>query len=121
MSFEHLRGNLLDPIDSASVPIPLNDVMVATFTLAFLDIAHRMIRWLNSQNLNWPQLMILLSGKSGRPSAGLTWQTNNNCHLLWQASEQRISPEKCRSPRMGRRSPYRPARHCPGCGDRATS
>jgi Domain of unknown function (DUF5624) len=93
MTVEHLRGNLLDPIDSASVPIPLNDVMVATFTLAFLDIAHRMIRWLNSQNLNWPRLMILLSGKSGRPSAGLTWQTNNNCHLLWQASQQRISPE----------------------------
>jgi hypothetical protein len=93
MTFEHLRASFLDPTDSAAVPIPLNDVMVATFTLAFLDIAHRMIRWLRSQNLNWPQLMILLSGKSGRPSAGLTWQTNNNCHLLWQASERRISPE----------------------------
>jgi Domain of unknown function (DUF5624) len=93
MTFEHLRASLLDPIESADIPVPLNDVMVATFTLAFLDIAHRMIRWLHSQKPNWPQLMILLSGKSGRPSAGLTWQTNNNCHLLWQASEQRISPE----------------------------
>ncbi len=93
MTFEHLRASFLDPIDSAAVPVPLNDVMVATFTLAFLDIAHRMIRWLRSQNFNWPQLMILLSGKSGRPSAGLTWQTNNNCHLLWKASERRISPE----------------------------
>jgi hypothetical protein len=93
MTFEHLRESFLDPINSAAVPIPLNDVMVATFTLAFLDIAHRMIRWLRSQNLNWPALMILLSGKSGRPSSGLTWQTNNNCHLLWRASEQRISPE----------------------------
>jgi Domain of unknown function (DUF5624) len=93
MTFEHLRTRFLDPVDSAAVPIPLNDVMVATFTLAFLDIAHRMIGWLRSQNLDWPRLMILLSGKSGRPSAGLTWQTNNNCHLLWQASERRISPE----------------------------
>jgi|HubBroStandDraft_4_1064222.scaffolds.fasta_scaffold37812_2 hypothetical protein len=93
MTFEHLRESFLDPINSAAVPIPLNDVMVATFTLAFLDIAHRMIRWLRSQNLNWPALMILLSGKSGRPSSGLTWQTNNNCHLLWRASERRISPE----------------------------
>jgi hypothetical protein len=93
MTFEHLRGGFLDPIDSEELPVPLNDVMVATFALAFLDIAHRMIRWLRSQKLNWPQLMILLSGKSGRPSAGLTWQTNNNCHLLWQASERRISPE----------------------------
>lgn len=93
MTFERLRTSFLDPIDSATVPVPLNDVMVATFTLAFLDIAHRMIRWLRSQRLHWPRLMILLSGKSGRPSAGLTWQTNNNCHLLWQASEQRLSPE----------------------------
>jgi Domain of unknown function (DUF5624) len=93
MTFEHLRAHLLDPVGSAAVPTPLNDVMVATFTLTFLDIAHRMIRWLRSQNLNWPRLMILLSGKSGRPSAGLTWQTNNNCHLLWKASKQAISPE----------------------------
>jgi hypothetical protein len=93
MTFEHLRGSFLDPIDGAALPIPLNDVMVATFALTYLDVAHRMIRWLRSQNFNWPQLMILLSGKSGRPSAGLTWQTNNNCHLLWQTSERRILPE----------------------------
>jgi hypothetical protein len=67
--------------------------MVATFTLTFLDIAHRMIRWLRSQNFDWRNLMVLLSGKSGRPSAGLTWQTNNNCHLLWRASQGRISAE----------------------------
>jgi Domain of unknown function (DUF5624) len=93
MSFDNLRRNFLDPIDSPAVPVPLNDVMVATFTLTFLDIAHRMIRWLRSQHFDWRKLMILLSGKSGRPSAGLTWQTNNNCHLLWRASEEGISPE----------------------------
>jgi hypothetical protein len=93
MTFENLRQNFLDPVDNPAVPIPLNDVMVATFTLTFLDIAHRMVRWLRSQNFNWRNLMVLLSGKSGRPSAGLTWQTNNNCHLLWRASEKRISVE----------------------------
>ena len=93
MTFENLRQNFLDPIDNPAGPVPMHDVMVATFTLAFLDIAHRMIRWLGSQNFNWRELMVLLSGKSGRPSAGLTWQTNNNCHLLWRASEQRISAE----------------------------
>jgi hypothetical protein len=93
MTYENLRQNFLDPIDSPAVPVPLNDVMVATFTLTFLDIAHRMIRWLRSQNFNWRKLMVLLSGKSGRPSAGLTWQTNNNCHLLWRASEEQVSAE----------------------------
>jgi Domain of unknown function (DUF5624) len=93
MTYENLREHFLDPIDSPAVPVPLNDVMVATFTLTFLDIAHRIVRWLRTQNFRWDKLMVLLSGKSGRPSAGLTWQTNNNCHLLWRASEERISPE----------------------------
>jgi Domain of unknown function (DUF5624) len=93
MTFERLRGTFLDPVHSPDVPVPMNDVMVATFTLAFLDIAHRMIRWLRSQKLNWRTVMVLLSGKSGRPSAGLTWQTNNACHLLWRASKEGILPE----------------------------
>jgi hypothetical protein len=93
MTFQNLRQNFLDPVDNPSVPVPMNDVMVATFTLAFLDIAHRIIRWLRAQHVDWGKLMVLLSGKSGRPSAGLTWQTNNNCHLLWRASEERILPE----------------------------
>ena len=93
MTYENLRQNYLDPGDNPDVPVPLNDVMVATFTLTFLDIAHRMIRWLRSQSFDWRNLMVLLSGKSGRPSAGLTWQTNNNCHLLWRASAARISAE----------------------------
>ena len=93
MTFENLRREFLDPVDNPAVPIAMNDVMVATFTLAFLDIAHRMTRWLRSQNFDWRRLMVLLSGKSGRPSAGLTWQTNNNCHLLWRASAERIATE----------------------------
>jgi hypothetical protein len=94
MTYENLRQNYLEPIDNESVPIPLNDVMVATFTLTFLDIAHRILRWLRTQDLDWRRIMVLLSGKSGRPSAGLTWQTNNNCHLLWRASERRIPAEQ---------------------------
>jgi hypothetical protein len=37
--------------------------------------------------------MVLLSGRSGRPTAGLTWATNNNCHLLWRASGEKLPPE----------------------------
>ena len=93
MSFETLRSTYLDPVDSADVPVPINDVMVATFTLAFLDIAHRMLRWLHAQSFDWTRLMVLISGKSGRPSSGLTWATNNACHLLWKASAERLVPE----------------------------
>lgn len=93
ISFAALRDTYLDPVNSTEVPVPINDVMVATFTLTFLDIAQRMLRWLRAQNFDWTRLMVLLSGKSGRPSSGLTWATNNNCHLLWKASAQRLVPE----------------------------
>jgi Domain of unknown function (DUF5624) len=93
MTFEHLREAFLDPVGSAEVPIPINDMMVATFALTFLDIGHRVIRWLRSCDLDWTNLMVLLSGRAGRPTAGLTWATNSNCHLLWRASETKLSVE----------------------------
>jgi hypothetical protein len=91
MTFENLREAFLDPVGSAEVPIPINDVMVATFALTFLDIGHRIIRWLRSCDLDWKTIMVLVSGRAGRPTAGLTWATNSNCHLLWRASEGRLS------------------------------
>jgi hypothetical protein len=94
MNFEHLRQQYLEPAASAAVPVPINDVMVATFALAFLDIGHRMIRWLREHVADWGRLMVLLSGRSGRPTAGLTWAGNNMCHLLWKASDERLLPER---------------------------
>jgi hypothetical protein len=94
MSYQNLRQQYLDPVESAAVPVPINDMMVATFALAFLDIAYRMIRWMRANVSDWGHLMVLLSGRSGRPTAGLTWETNNMCHLLWRASEERLLPER---------------------------
>jgi hypothetical protein len=93
MTFDNLRKDFLDPTAGSAVPIPINDVMVATFTLTFLDIGHRILRWLRAQDFDWPTLMVLLSGRAGRPSSGLTWVTNNNCHLLWRASREQLTPE----------------------------
>ena len=94
MNFESLRGHYLEPVGSAAVPVPINDMMVATFALAFLDIGHRMIRWMREQVTDWGRLMVMLSGRSGRPTAGLTWASNNMCHLLWKASDERLLPER---------------------------
>ncbi len=93
MTFENLRQLYLDPVDNPDVPVPINDMMVGTFALAYLDIAHRTIRWLRTQNFDWNKLMVLIAGRSGRPTAGLTWATNNSCHLLWKASGEHLSPE----------------------------
>jgi hypothetical protein len=94
MNFQHVREHYLEPVGSTDVPVPINDMMVATFALAFLDIAHRMIRWMREHVSDWGRLMVMLSGRSGRPTAGLTWASNNMCHLLWKASDERLLPER---------------------------
>jgi Domain of unknown function (DUF5624) len=94
MNFKHLRDSYLEPAGSAEVPVPINDMMVATFALAFLDIGHRMIRWMREHVVDWDRLMVMLSGRSGRPTAGLTWASNSMCHLLWKASGERLSAER---------------------------
>lgn len=94
MNFDHIRKQYLDPKDSPSVQVPINDLMVATFALAFLDIGHRIIRWLRENVQDWDRLMVMFSGRSGRPTAGLSWATNNMCHLLWKASRERLMPER---------------------------
>jgi hypothetical protein len=93
MTFANLRDSYLDPVGSKDVPVPVDDVMVATFALTFLDIAHRIIGWLRAHDLGWDKLMVLLSGRSGRPTAGLTWATNNACHLIWRASGRTLPVE----------------------------
>jgi Domain of unknown function (DUF5624) len=94
MNFKHLCEQYLEPVGSAAVPVPINDMMVATFALAFLDIAHRMIGWMREHVIDWGRLMVMLSGRSGRATAGLTWASNNMCHLLWKASDERLLPER---------------------------
>jgi Domain of unknown function (DUF5624) len=94
LSFDYLRRNFLDPVDSAEVPVPMNDMMAGTFGLVLLDSSHRIIGWLRDHDIDWQRLMIIISGRAGRVTAGLTWQTNSMCHLLWQASEHRLVPER---------------------------
>ncbi len=93
MTFENLRETFLDPAGNPEVPVPINDVMVATFALTYLDIGYRVIRWLRSHDIDWRKLMVLISGRAGRPTAGLTWATQSNCHLLWRASGGRLPVE----------------------------
>jgi hypothetical protein len=93
-TFENLRDQFLDPVASAQVPVPINDMMIGTFGLVSLDIGHRILRWLQAASLDWERMMVVISGRAGRTTAGLTWATNNMCHLLWQASGQKLPPER---------------------------
>jgi hypothetical protein len=94
LGFDNLRRLYLEPAGSAQVPVPINDMMAGTFGLVMLDIAYRIIAWLRNQQFDWQRMMVLVSGRAGRPTAALTWRTNSTCHLLWQASAQRLSPDR---------------------------
>ncbi|MCX8570753.1 DUF5624 domain-containing protein [Aminobacter sp. MET-1] len=93
MTYAYLREHYLEPVETKTIAVPFNDVMVATFALTFLDIAHRTLSWVRAQDLDWSELMVMICGSSGRPTAGLTWATNSTCHILWRASGERFRPE----------------------------
>jgi hypothetical protein len=44
--------------------------MFATFCLAYVDIAYRIGTWLGELNVDWSKATVLVSGQSGRPTAG---------------------------------------------------
>lgn len=93
LTFDHLRDGYLEATEAGAPQVPINQVMIATFCLTALDIGHRMMSWLRGRNLNWERLMVL-TGQSGRATAGLTWSSNNMCHLLAGASEGKLRPER---------------------------
>ena len=91
LEFEALRENYFDAAP-ALLPVPMNDIMFATFALAYVDIAYRIGNWLRGQALDWSRAMVLVSGRSGRPTAGSTWSSNNMCHLVWRTTG--LPPER---------------------------
>jgi len=94
MSFQRLRETYFDPSPGGTFAVPMNDVMFATFGLAYLDIVYRISNWLAAQSLDWSRAMVLVSGQSGRPTAGSSWASNNMCHLIWRASQRALPLER---------------------------
>jgi hypothetical protein len=94
LDFEYLRANLLEGDGPDAIPVSFNDMMAATFALSALDSVHRSLKWLHEQSIDWAQLMVLVVGSAGRPSAGLTWQSNNVCSLLYEASGRKLDPAR---------------------------
>ena len=72
----------------------MNEVMFATFCLAYVDIAYRIGNWLRDADIDWSRAMVLVSGQSGRPTAGVTWSSNNMCRLIWKASGEALPAER---------------------------
>jgi hypothetical protein len=66
-----LRAELLDDGDREQLPVSLNRVMIATFLLVGMDIAHRLIGWLDGWGIDWAQAMVLIAGILAASRGGL--------------------------------------------------
>ena len=85
----NLRRDFLEgPADH--LPVPLNRVMVATFFLTGMDIAHRLITWFDNIHLPWERTMVIIAGRQGRPTAGVTRESNSVAGVVDAASRGRL-------------------------------
>ncbi len=89
LSPETLRGDYLEG-PHVGLPVPFNRVMIATFFLTGMDIAHRLISWFDDQDLQWERAMVIIAGKQGRPTAGVTWEVNSIAGIVLAASRGRL-------------------------------
>ncbi|MGI5499338.1 DUF5624 domain-containing protein [Lentzea sp. CA-135723] len=89
LSAESLTADYLD-----GSPVPINHMMVATFFLAGMDAAHRVLRWLDAWDLDWPNAMVLIAGRQGRPTAGVTWNTSSVATFVLGAARGRLPLER---------------------------
>jgi hypothetical protein len=88
-----VRRDYLDgPADD--LPVPFNRVMVATFFLTGMDIAHRLIGWFDELDVAWERAMVIIAGRSGRPTAGVTEESNSMAGVMRATSRGRMSRDR---------------------------
>lgn len=92
---EDLREHFLEATgDAVGATVPMNKVMIATFFLVGMDIAHRVIAWFDHHAIDWSRAMALIVGRQGRPTAGVTWTSNSVCAMLLGASRYRLGLDR---------------------------
>jgi hypothetical protein len=84
-----VRRDYLDG-PAADLPVPFNRVMIATFFLTGLDIAHRFISWFDGLDIAWERAMVIIAGRAGRPTAGVTEESNSVAGIVRAASRGRM-------------------------------
>ncbi len=92
---EFLRNEFLEARGSAlGAAVPFNAVMISTFFLTGLDITYRVTRWFKEQAIDWTRAMVLVCGKQGRPTSGVTWTSNSICQMILGASNLQLPLER---------------------------
>ena len=85
----NLRHDYLDG-PSKDLPVPVNRIMVATFFLTGMDLARRLIAWFDHLDLPWERTMVIVAGRQGRPTAGVTLDSNSVAGVIRAASRGRL-------------------------------
>ena len=88
------RDFLEGPVRHGDLPVPFNKVMIATFYLTGMDIAHRLISWLDAVGVDWARAMVIFAGQSGRPTAGVTQESHSVAGVVRAVSRGRLAPER---------------------------
>src|SRR5882757_7372090 len=87
---ETLRSDYLEGPSGLPLPVPFNRVMIATFFLAGMDIAHRIISWFGSLDLPWERTMVMMVGRTGKPTGAVTRETHSIAGIIDAASRGRL-------------------------------
>jgi Domain of unknown function (DUF5624) len=90
LTMARVRTDYLDG-PAADLPVPFNRVMIATFFLSGMDIAHRLIAWFDELGLAWERAMVIIAGRAGRPTAGVTEESNSVAGIVRAASRGRLA------------------------------
>mgnify|MGYP001388253198 CR=1 FL=1 len=88
------RDHLAGPAGPGDLPVPFNKVMIATFYLTGMDIAHRLITWLDAAGIDWERAMVIFAGQTGRPTAGVTQESHSVAGVVRAVSRGRLAPER---------------------------
>ena len=105
------RDHLAGPAGHGDLPVPFNKVMIATFYLTGMDIAHRLITWLDVVGIDWERAMVIFAGQSGRPTAGVTQESHSVAGVVRAVSRGRLAPERVfMAPHAPVFPPYDPAK-----------
>jgi hypothetical protein len=105
------RDHLAGPAAHGDLPVPFNKVMIATFYLTGMDIAHRLITWLDAAVIDWERAMVIFAGQSGRPTAGVTQESHSIAGVVRAVSRGRLATERVfMAPHAPVFPPYDPAK-----------
>jgi Domain of unknown function (DUF5624) len=81
-----LRADYLED----ALPVPFNRVMIATFFLTGMDIAHRLIAWFDELALPWERAMVMMVGRTGKPTGAVTRETHSIAGIIEDAARGRL-------------------------------